>query len=127
MPEVFELTMDPARRPLDPRQQRPLDVELLDDRLDDPVGVGRAAASPLEAAGRDRASSASGVKNGSGFSARARWSPRGRGVGGDVEQERRHAGVGEVRRDLGAHDAGAQHGNRTDHQASVSPTGTRRV
>ena len=41
MPDVFELTIDAGRaRRVDAREQRALDVELLDDRLDDPVGVG---------------------------------------------------------------------------------------
>ncbi len=62
----------------------------------------------------------SGVKNGSGFSARARLSPSAAAVGGDVEQQRRHAGVGEVRGNLGAHRAGAENRNRANHLSSLT-------
>ena len=90
MPEVFELTID-AGPPgvIDARQQRALDVELLDDGLEDPVGVGeprevRRRSSPVVMSFH-----VSGVKNGSGFSAaRALEALFGR-FGGDVEQQRR--------------------------------------
>ena len=55
MPDVFELTMR-AGPPdgVDALEQRALDVELLDDRLDDPVGVGEAREVGVEAAGGDQ-------------------------------------------------------------------------
>jgi hypothetical protein len=40
-------------------------------------------------------------------------------VGGDVEEQRRNPRVGEVCGNLGAHDAGAQDGNRSDHAISL--------
>ena len=46
--------------------------------------------------------------------------PLGCGVGSDVEEERRNAGVGEMRSDLGAHDAGAEDGDGSNHRFSVS-------
>ena len=43
--------------------------------------------------------------------------PLARDVGGQVEQQRRHADVGEVRGDLRAHRAGAEHGHRSNRNA----------
>jgi hypothetical protein len=37
--------------------------------------------------------------------------------GGELEEIRLHVGVGEVRRDLRAHDAGAEHGGLADQHA----------
>ena len=42
-----------------------------------------------------------------------------RGIGGDVEQQRRHAGVGEVRGDLRAHRARAEDGHRPNHHPAI--------
>ena len=59
---------------------------------------------------------------------RARFRPCGGRLGRDVEQQRRNAGVGEVRGDLGAHHAGAEHRDGTNHRLSlpvVGPSGSR--
>ena len=42
-----------------------------------------------------------------------------------VEQQHRHAGVGEVRGDLRAHDAGAEHGGLADDGAWIVTAGCR--
>ena len=115
MPDVFD-DDDRARAPhrVDALEQRALDVDLLDDRFDDPVGARPDVARSVSKPPVVISAAASGVKNGSGFSARARFSPVARDVGGQVEQQRRHAGVGEVRGDLRAHRAGAEDGDRSE-------------
>ena len=75
IPEVFELTMLPGRRAASTlRQQLALDVELLDDRFDDPVGVA-SRGRPASKLAVEMSLRVSGVKNGSGFRPRARLSP----------------------------------------------------
>ena len=71
MPDVFELTIAcGARACVDAREERLLDVEPLDDRLDDPVGASRCRREVgVEAAGAHQRARRSGVKNGSGLSA----------------------------------------------------------
>ena len=47
MPDVFDDTIDPGRRAdIDALEQRALDVELLDDRFEDPVGVAQRVRRP---------------------------------------------------------------------------------
>jgi hypothetical protein len=51
MPDVFELTTLPARRALvDALEERSFGVELLDDALDDPVGVSQPGHAVVERA-----------------------------------------------------------------------------
>ena len=55
MPDVFDDDDRAGRRDrVDALEQRALDVELLDDRFDDPVGVGERREVGVEAAGRDQ-------------------------------------------------------------------------
>ena len=93
--------------PVDALEERLLDVEPFDDRFDDPVD-GRDGGEVVVEAARADERCASGVKNGSGLSWRARGQPLARRVAGDVEQQHRDAGVGEVRGNLRAHRAGAE-------------------
>ena len=130
MPDVFELTIVPgAPDRVDALEQRPLDVEPLDDRLDDPVGAREASRGRCRSRRCVISAAASAVKNGSGLSARARFSPSRATVAGHVEQQDRNAGVGEVRGDLRAHRAGAEHRDRPNQrhhppmlQCAVPPT-----
>ena len=69
-----------------------------------------------------------GVKNGSGFSARARFSPSRAASRVTSSSSDRHAGVGEVRGDLRAHGAGAKDSSRPDskwHWVAVRGSGFR--
>ena len=69
---------------------------------------------------------ASGVKNGSGLSARARFSPS-RALSREVEQQRGHAGVRDVGGDLRAHGAGAKDRDRSNRNHVRHPLRALRV
>jgi hypothetical protein len=113
-------------------EQRLLDIEPLDDRLDDQIGLGHQPEVVLEVADRDQ-----------GLVARMHERRRlgllelveraGRepvalglrlllGLGElgrhDVEQDHRDAGVGTMSGDAAAHHAGAEHGDTTDRGSS---------
>ena len=97
---------------IDARHQLALHVELLDDGLEDPVGVLQARQTVVEAGGGDELVR---VRREEGIGlqpARPLEALLGR-FRGDVEQQCRHASVGEVGGDLGAHDARAQHRDRS--------------
>ena len=100
---------------LDAREQRLLDVEPLDDRLDDPVGgarageIGRRSCRCVISARRVRV-----VKNGSGLSAARASSPSRAASAVTSSSSDGHAGIGQVRGDLRAHRAGAEHGRGAD-------------
>ena len=92
---------------VDALEQRLLDVETFDDRFDDPVGGRDARKVLFEPAGADERRGV-GREEWIGLElARARQPVAGR-VAGDVEQQHRHAGVGEMRGNLRAHGAGAE-------------------
>ena len=113
IPDVFELTIEPGRRAASTfSSSAALDVELLDDRLDNPVAV-LDARELVEAAGRDQFP---GIRREEGIRLeRARaLEPVPRGVGRDVEQQRGNAGVGEVRCNLRAHRPRAQDRHATE-------------
>ena len=96
------------------------EVEPFDDRLDDPVAIGNQAHIVVDVAGGDQM--------GAQFVHQRRrvgleqlfHRPFGDGasvvavLGGDIEQHHRHAGIGDLRRDPGAHDAGAENGGFFD-------------
>ena len=98
---------------VDPREQLLLDVEPLDDRFHDPVGLGDAIEIGVEAAGGDELVGV-GRELRIGLQLARLLESLPREVGGQVEQQRRDAGVGAVQRDLRAHRAGAEHGDRVD-------------
>ena len=106
MPDVFDDDdRAGAAHRVDAFEQRALDVELLDDRLDDPVGVGERG----EVACRSRRSSISDAVSAREERIRLERAralqPLARDVAGQVEQQHRNAGIGEVRGDLRAHRA----------------------
>ena len=93
---------------LDSLQQRALDVQSLDDGLDDPVGR-RDAIEILETSGRHEGRRIPGEECVRLDRLRPLESGARRLVR-HVQQGDRHAGVGENRRNLRPHDAGAEHG-----------------
>ena len=131
MPDVLDVVIVPApARGVHAGEQRALDVDLLDDGFDDPVDVLEPRQPGRRSRRSTRATRRPGVKNGSGLSARARSRPDAREPRREVEEQRRHAGVGEVRGDLRAHRAGAENSSRANHaqiprQAPVSGSGRR--
>jgi hypothetical protein len=97
-----------------------LDVDPLEDGLDDPVAVGEQVEVVLEVAGGDEPARRS-ENSGAGFvflsfsiADLARTSRSAGPSGHDVEQHHRHAGVGDVGGDAGAHDTGAEHADLAD-------------
>ena len=91
---------------------------MLDDGFDDPVGLAQSGEPVVEAGGRDEFPGV-GSEEWIGLErARALESFSGR-LGRDVEQERGHPGICDVRRDLSTHDTGAQNGDRADHGISL--------
>ena len=94
-------------------EQRALDVDLLHHRFDDPVGVGQTGQLRVEGAGRDQRGGV-GCEEGVGLQRARPLQSVARSVGGHVEQERRHAGVGQVRGNLRTHGAGAEDGDRPE-------------
>ena len=117
-----------------------LDVQALDDDLDDPVALGETTPVVLEVADLDQWQEALGVDRRGlrlldaldagerELVAEARVVPRqplllvlrGEVLRHDVEHQRAHAGVGEVRSDPRAHHPGAEHGNLADLSAHES-------
>ena len=104
----------PPRR-IDAFEERALHVDALDDGFDDPVGAGDPREVVVETADRDE-------RRGVGGEERIRLQragalqPVARDVGREVEQQRRDAGVREMRGDLRPHRAGAQHRNRSNRR-----------
>ena len=108
---------DRVRAPMrvDPLEQRTLDVELLDDRFDDPVTLVDSGQIVVEAAGPDQRVRRRREERIRLQRPRA-LQPLARRVAGDVEQERSHARVRQVRRDLRAHGAGADDSSGLDSE-----------
>jgi hypothetical protein len=112
---------------LDPAIERLLDRDVFQHRLDDPIGLGQAAQIVLDIAGLDQPGVAR-VHQGRGIAFQQLFDRAlGDGVavdgalGHDVEQQHRHAGIGDMRGDAGAHDAGADDRGLGDgHQAASS-------
>ncbi len=92
---------------VDALEERLLDVEPFDDGFDDPVGGGDGRKVLVEAAGANERGTVGGEERIRLELARARQALA-RGVAGDVEQQHRDAGVGEVRGNLRPHRAGAE-------------------
>ena len=110
-PDVFELTIDPCLPHASTRSSSARFASaLLDDRFDDPVARRRSPASRRRSRRFGSAPARRAVKNGSGFSFRARSSPLSRRLRRDVEEQNGITGVGKMRGDLRAHRAGAEHG-----------------
>jgi hypothetical protein len=106
-------------RGIDLLEQRPLDVQPLDDRLDDPVRLGDAWQTSVEAGGGDQRP---GVRRKEGIRLErscALQSLR-RGFRRDVQQQGRNARVGEMGGDLRPHDTRTKYRDRPDHGSSLS-------
>ena len=100
--------------------ERLFDVQAFDHGFDDPIAVGDVGEVVLEIAGRHELGRARRHER-SGFrfqhlldGAGGERIAVGRALRDDVEQPNRHPGIGELRGDTGAHDAGADHGDLTD-------------
>ena len=98
---------------LDSREQRLLDVEALDDGLDDPVARRQGREVLIEPAGADERVRCRG-KERIGLQLSCPLEPLARDLRCDVEQQRRHAGIREVRRHLRPHRPRAEHRRRSD-------------
>ena len=100
-----------------------LPVEALGDRLDDEIAFGESARDRCRSWRRRSHAARSFAPSGAGSSlARPAMALRDQPVrvallGRKVEQHDRNVGVGEMRGDLRAHDAGAEHGGLADQQA----------
>ena len=90
-------------------EQRPLDVELFDDRFDDPVGAGDLLKVGVETTEADEAGRLPREKRVRLERLRA-FEAIASGVLCQIEQQDRHAGVGQMRGNLRAHRARAQNG-----------------
>ena len=114
MPDVLELTIEPGRRAASTFSSS---ARLTSSRsttasmIQSPSLIRRKAV--VEAAGRDQLPGV-GREERIGLERARALQPLLGGVGRDVEQQRRNAGVGEVRGNLGAHGAGAEHGDRAN-------------
>ena len=97
-----------APRGVDLFEETSLYIQPLDNGLDNPVALPDAQQISVEAAGCDQFPCV-------GREGRVRLQPAGafealrRGVGRHIEQQGRHAGVGEMGGNLGSHGAGAKH------------------
>ncbi len=100
-------------------EQRPLDVQALDHGLHDPVHVGDAPQVFVEASRGDQLPRVR-REEGVGLQGTRPLQPF-RGCGGcEVEEERRHAGIGEMSGNLGAHRAGAEDRDVANHVLSLT-------
>jgi hypothetical protein len=110
---------------LDAREQRLLHVQPLDHRLDDPVAGRECGKVTVEAAGADervRGRREEGIRL---ERLRAFQSFAG-GVARDIEQQRRNAGVGQMRRYLRPHRAGPEHRGLANVSAHATSPARRR-
>jgi hypothetical protein len=108
-----------APRRVDLLQQVALDVEPLDDRFENPVDVAKPPESILEP-GRGYELPCVWCEEGVRFQRPGPLKALSCRLGRDVEQKCRDSRVGEVRGNLGAHDASTQHRNETDHRISLT-------
>ena len=108
---------DRARAPglIHASEQPAFHVELFDDSFNDPVGFTKPGETLVEAGCRDEPPGI-GREERIGLECARALESVGGSLGRDVEQEGRHASVCGVRRDLGSHHAGAQHGDRANHR-----------
>ena len=103
------------------REQLDLRVQPLDNRLDHPIGVPQTRPALLEARGLDQAPGFRREER-IGRQPSCALETRGRRLVRQIQQQRGHAGVGEVRGDLRAHDAGAKHGYGMNRHVWGCPT-----
>ena len=110
-----------ARAPLgiDLLEERAFHVQPLHDRLDDPVRFRDALQVFVEAARRDQLRRVRREKRVRLERPRA-LHPLGGCRAGDVEENRRHAGIGEMSGNLGAHGAGAEDRDGANHLSSLA-------
>src|SRR4030095_14466755 len=100
---------------IDTSERGALDVKLLNDRFDDPVGLTEAHESLLETR-RGNDLPGLGCKKRIRLEGARALQSICSGLVSHVEQQDRDAGVCDVRRDLSPHDTGAQHGYRANHE-----------
>jgi hypothetical protein len=100
-------------RPVDALEQRALDVELLDNRFQDPVGAFQLLEVCVEPTRRDEICRLS-RKERFRFERRRALESLARDIGGEIEQQHRHTDIGEVGGDLRPHSARAQYRDRPD-------------
>ena len=103
-------------------EQRPLDVQPLDDRLDDPVSLGDAGETSVKASGGDQLPGV-GREERIRLERACALQPLRCRLGRHVKEQRRNAGVGEMGGDLRPHDASAEHGDGTNHSLSLPVVG----
>ncbi len=103
----------PAHR-FDALDQRPFDVELFDNRFEDPIDSFETREVGIESTGGDERGCIGREKWIRLEAARA-FETLARDVLGEIEQERGNACVGEVCGDLRAHRAGTENGDRSNH------------
>ena len=104
-----------APRPIHALEQRALDVELLDDRFHDPVDLGDSLQIAVEAANGDQRRSIGREKR-VRLQGACALEAVARDLRGEIEQQRRHARVGEMRGDLRAHRPRAEDGDRPNRR-----------
>ncbi len=97
-----------------PCQQRLFGIQALDDGFDDPVRFSDRRQVLVEAAGADQRGEIRG-EEGIGLQLTGALQAVARGIARDVQQQDAQAGIGEMRGDLGAHDAGAEHRGLAEH------------
>ena len=118
MPDVFELTIEPRRRAASTFSSSARLMSSCSTTASMIQSLSLTRGELVEAAGRDQLPRIGREERIRLQRARA-LEPVARGIGRDIEQQRRNAGVGEVRGDLRAHRAGAQDGHATDHHLSI--------
>jgi hypothetical protein len=96
-------------------EQRPFDIELLDDGFENPVDGAKAAKVRVETARRDQSGCVRGKKR-IGLEAACAFQPVACKLGSDVEQQHMCARVGKVRGDLRAHRARAEYCDRLNRR-----------
>jgi hypothetical protein len=93
--------------------ERAFDGEIFGDGFDDPVAVFDLREVVIEAAGGDQAGGF-GNEEGGGAAFQRGIEAIARGLGRDVQQQRRNSGVGEMGGDAGTHGPGSEDGNTAD-------------
>ena len=119
MPDVFDVTIVPGRRDgVDAFEQRPLDVDLLDDRFEIQSTPASLREVGVEAAGRDQRGGVRGEER-IGLQRAGALEPVARGVGGQVEQQGTGTpALAKCAAICAPIVPGAEHGNRSNRQRS---------